>query len=192
MTAPNNSMEPFQGALRPTWPARFGFGAILVLAGRAAPPQGCSANLEAARRPIHGRPGVYHQGGRAPAPGLDSLARLPRPSQRRWTPGFPFVWAGKKVGGPSWPERASNGTPARIRPSASKGLEEPARIRRLVDAGRCREREPGPCSRWGRLVDERPRQRCADVRPEFLHRRPLSLWPVTRLEPRAAAPGRQC
>jgi len=29
----------------------FGSGAILALAGRAAPPQGCSANLEAVRRP---------------------------------------------------------------------------------------------------------------------------------------------
>jgi len=51
---PNNSMEPPPlpyGDLRPIPPSRvFGFGAILALTGRAAPPQGCSANLEAVRR----------------------------------------------------------------------------------------------------------------------------------------------
>ena len=47
---PNNSLDPFQGASRPT-PASLtiGFGAILALAGRAALPQGCSANLGAVR-----------------------------------------------------------------------------------------------------------------------------------------------
>jgi len=56
---PNNSLEPPplrfakhpEGRGSSTGPAgpAFGFGAILAMAGRAAPPQGCSANLEAVR-----------------------------------------------------------------------------------------------------------------------------------------------
>ena len=65
---PNNSMEPPPLRFAPLAPCRgrstlragdlrpipasqaFGFGAILALARRAAPPQVCSANLETVRR----------------------------------------------------------------------------------------------------------------------------------------------